>query len=817
MHKATSFAKITRPDLHNVYEREQFFDMLDKCRKKPVTWITAPPGAGKTTLISSYVNSRNPQCLWYQMDASDNDPATFFHYMGVAASNINPKKQGHLPHLTPEYLLGLKTFAKEYFFELHKDLKKDSLIVFDNYQEIPDESLLNELIYEGLNSIPANKDINIIVISRTVPPPLLSRLRLSELMTVITYDELRLTLDEVRGIASTRGVDISSDIETSEMLSKTEGWVAGLVLLLESEDKEKISIEHGGGYDSRAIFEYFVEDFFQKLNDITRDTLLKLSVLPIMTSKMAAELTESDQAQDAITKLIKKNYFIQIHPGEITFYQFHPLFREFLYARLQAEISPEALSELEQKAAKLLSENGYHDDAIKLFHKTSDWGSMDELICREAPTLLRQGRNKTIEGWLDLIPDLMMQEKPWLLFWKASCLLPFDQTMSRGYFEKAFKIFYDDMNPHGIFLSWAGAAEATVHGFDDLKFLDYWTGLLNPLLKEFPEFPSKEVEDRVSLWMFVALAYRSPQDPSLQTWLDKSCALVDRTTNPHFFVQACLMLVDYFLWVGDLKKADIIVEKLLRATDKNTPPPLALISINFAKALNDWFHGRSTCIKTVSDALEVAQTKGINVFNYFLFGLAATASLLNEDLEATEGYLNKAASVLDDRKRICASYYHHIVACYKLINGDIAGAQEDEELSLDLAVKTGFQFAETMCYTGMALLSFELGDKEKAAIEIKKAYELSIKTQNKLIEFICYLFKAHFALNNDSKKTALRNLKKAFTLGNQKGITNFHMWWPEVIAPLCVLALEEDIEVGYVKKLINERNLFPRIVPLELD
>ena len=56
---------------------------------------SAPPGAGKTTLASSYVDARELRHLWFQLDAGDADPATFFHYLGVAAG-------GRLPHLTAE-------------------------------------------------------------------------------------------------------------------------------------------------------------------------------------------------------------------------------------------------------------------------------------------------------------------------------------------------------------------------------------------------------------------------------------------------------------------------------------------------------------------------------------------------------------------------------------------------------------------------------------------------------------------------------------------------------------------------------------------
>lgn len=84
-------AKITPPRLtENVYLRKSLFKGLDNALKKPVVWISAPPGAGKTTLISTYLEQRKLPCIWYQIDEGDGDIESFFHYMGIAARHAVP-------------------------------------------------------------------------------------------------------------------------------------------------------------------------------------------------------------------------------------------------------------------------------------------------------------------------------------------------------------------------------------------------------------------------------------------------------------------------------------------------------------------------------------------------------------------------------------------------------------------------------------------------------------------------------------------------------------------------------------------------------
>ena len=85
-------AKLSRPRLYDALPRNRLFRLLDEARPS-VIWVAAPPGAGKTTLVASYLESRKLPGIWYQVDSGDADPATFFYYLGLAASSLpSPNK-----------------------------------------------------------------------------------------------------------------------------------------------------------------------------------------------------------------------------------------------------------------------------------------------------------------------------------------------------------------------------------------------------------------------------------------------------------------------------------------------------------------------------------------------------------------------------------------------------------------------------------------------------------------------------------------------------------------------------------------------------
>ena len=79
--RASTLAKLTRPKLYDALARPRLFSLLDEAAKRPIVWLCAPPGAGKSTLVASWLDARDLKHIWYQVDVGDSDSATFVHYM----------------------------------------------------------------------------------------------------------------------------------------------------------------------------------------------------------------------------------------------------------------------------------------------------------------------------------------------------------------------------------------------------------------------------------------------------------------------------------------------------------------------------------------------------------------------------------------------------------------------------------------------------------------------------------------------------------------------------------------------------------------
>ena len=349
----TSLAKISRPIPRDVFLRKRLFSKLDRLRQSPVIWVSGPPGSGKTTIISSYIESCSIPCLWYQVDQGDSEAATFFHFLGLAVKKAAPRKRRPLPHLTPELQKDLSMFTRRFFQETFSRLKAPSIVVLDNYQDALDEPLFHEVIRDGLSEVP--QGVNVMVLSHNDPPQVFARMRANQLIELITYDDLRLTPEESRGIADMRGTEDLSEETLKYLQEKTEGWVAGLVLMLERMKIEGLSTESMSGAAPEVIFDYFVSEVFGKLDEETRDLLIKAALFPSMTGNMAKELTLNSGAGSILSDLVLKNCFTVRHiHKEKVYYQFHYLLRQFLLNQGEEKLGSQTLKDERLKAAEIM-------------------------------------------------------------------------------------------------------------------------------------------------------------------------------------------------------------------------------------------------------------------------------------------------------------------------------------------------------------------------------------------------------------------------------------------------------------------------------
>ncbi len=85
--------KVTPPRPPSRYlGRSRLLDQLDESvdAGRGVVLVSAPAGAGKTTLVAGWLDRRDGETAWLQIDEGDDDPSRFWTYVAAALQHSVP-------------------------------------------------------------------------------------------------------------------------------------------------------------------------------------------------------------------------------------------------------------------------------------------------------------------------------------------------------------------------------------------------------------------------------------------------------------------------------------------------------------------------------------------------------------------------------------------------------------------------------------------------------------------------------------------------------------------------------------------------------
>jgi LuxR family maltose regulon positive regulatory protein len=813
--RPTPIAKITRPRIRGVFPRERLFALLEETRKYPVTWISAPAGSGKTTLAASFIETNKIPCLWYQVDEGDADIATFFNYLGMAAKKAAPQKRKPLPLFTPEYLQGISTFTLRYFENLFSRFKPPSILVLDNFQTVTTESDFHEVINKGISTIPDG--INAFIISRHDLPSPLSGLRANGLMKMLGWEDLRLTLEETTGIVPLKTQEIPSKDVIRQLHQAADGWVAGLVLMLEGM-KRGVEPHLFGKMAPEEIIDYFGNEFFNKTDKEIQNFLLQAAFLPKITIKAAEKLTGLSNAKSILSALSRNNYFTERHYSSEPVYQFHPLYREFLMARARETFSHEALSTSLHQAAILLEQDGQTEAAVSLLREIGDWKAMAGLVLVHAPDMLKQGRHHPLLEWLESLPATLPDANPWLFYWKGMSILPFSPAQARFAFERSFAGFQAGGDTFGAILAASCVVNAIFYSDDNYNLLDHWYNVLIGLVAHIGQFPNEEMEASVIAAMITASRMGNISHPEAETWAKRALEIAELPPTITFKVNAIISLFLHRLIYTSVPEALPLLVRLQQLSRYPFAQPFSSLIFWSAQTYYNLFSGlHREMIAAVNEGLKISRETGAHFADGFFYIHAAMGLIDRLDLKGAEGWMEKMSPGVEQLSNGERAFYHIHLARIAFIRKDLDQASYEGKLALEHAEKIQYGLTLAVARLMLAQISHRMGRRKEALEYLEQGRQYALKADCRYISMVVSLSEAQFALEGGDHDQDCKLMRQAFGLAREGGYVVGVIDDPTVTVKMCQKALEEGIETEHVRTIIRRRGLVPETPPLHLE
>jgi LuxR family maltose regulon positive regulatory protein len=800
-----TFAKLTRPKTHRVLRRERLFALIEKARERPLVWVSGPPGAGKSTLVASYVEAHKGRGAWYHIDPGDDDIGTFFYYLAQSLP-AGGKGAPPLPQFMTEHRANLAGFARQ-FFRLY--FARPTLLVLDNYHELAESSPVHEVLDCAVAETPEGS--NIAVISRGGPPKRFSRYKLAEKLATIEGEELRTSLEETRAIAALRHDLDEAAIARVHELSR--GWAAGLALTLEREEQirsGRIPGDRQAG--TEELFEFFAVQVFDSQPEKLQRFLQVSALLPTMTAAMAQRLTGRADAEEVLEDLYRRGLFTDRRATEQPTYQYHDLFRAFLNRRHEKAVSPDVLTAELHLAGMLLQQANQADHAVRLFLRARDWPAARTAILFTAPSLVAQGRSGSIRDWIAAIPADVVAADAWLNFWAGTAELRRDPATGRGPLTTAFQLFEASGDVLGQTVACAQIMHSHLYQFMDVTPLDPWIDKLTALLERRPQFPRPGAELQVITALLLAHSFRRPQRAALDKCVERMHRLMSGDLPDTDAASACGALMIHFLSSGDTVSGERTAAHLQSLHDKGRVPPvtrsLGLIQfgrLNFEKVQH------TESIRAFENALELvaAQAVALPVVTVQSHLGLALCALEREDLPQAEIHRQQIEKWWTPARRMdqfASSRVRFWLACRR---GHWDAALELANRQIEAARDCGFFWASFESCIQAALVYAELDRPAQFAAALAPVQPMFVGTGYEDFAYQAELAEAYYALLKGDRAKCHEKLRSGLPRSRYDISKRTLRMHPMMLSKLFAEALAAGIEVEYALHSIRTLHLRP--------
>lgn len=431
---ATKFF-IPQPHSHLV-TRTRLLTLLEQGRRGKIILISAPAGAGKTSLVADWLlHQAASPVVWLSLDEHDNDPARFLAYLTAGCQKVDPMiGLGVQALLQTPQPPPLNTLLPPLLHDLNQ-VAKPWLLILDDYHLITTPSIHQALTFL-IDHLPST--LVLVLLTRNDPPLPLSRWRVRRELTEVRQRDLRFTEAET---ATFLQQELAVELPASAITAlsvRTEGWIAGLQLAaLSMHERTNLNDFVQSFTGSHAyIVDYLTEEVLNRQSPPVRRFLLQTSLLTRLCASLCDAVMGGDAedmagqesslpeggSQAVLAQLERANLFVVPLDQERRWYRYHHLFADVLQRWLRQEQA--ALTPLyHRRAGRWYEQQGLLLDALHHALAANEFVYASTLLEASVEPLRKRGEFATLAALLNRLPDHLVRVQPRLCLERASALM----------------------------------------------------------------------------------------------------------------------------------------------------------------------------------------------------------------------------------------------------------------------------------------------------------------------------------------------------------------------------------------------------------
>ncbi len=643
-------------------ERKRVINELDQGLERRLTFISAPAGYGKTTLLGSWIRQCPYPVAWISLDASDNDPLKFTRYAAAALQSALAEGTEPVQIEPPPSFFTVPSAAAMNFLasQLNQlcDLDIPIVLVLDDYQFITNKEV-HDLTAFLIDKMP--RHMSLVIASRIDPPFPIARLRASGQVLEIRTQEVRFTEDEIWDFYhNVAGLDLTPE-NLAILEDRTEGWAAGLQMaslvmkafdLQSQAGRERFLAAFRGS--QRFVMDYLVEEVLDRLPEEMREFLLQTSILEKMSGASCAAVVSPAAgtavspalaSHEILENLERSNYFVVPLDDSQTWFRYHHLFRDLLLARLQKS-RPGLVPDLHRRAAQWYEDSGMIEDAIRHSREIRDHERSADLLEKCIERMLTEGEVATVMQWCVELPEDVLLRHPWLCieFLRGAYLIG---TLNQ--YPHLFQEVERYLQAH------AGAAQQ-----HDLKMIAHFNivkanrAFLNRDMQATIQYGDLAIQQmardsqvRQGTMALVAYAWAlvGDMEQSEEVWQQLLSSLQQNSDVYGQILSLCAFTRSFFLYTrGKLRQSFEICEDAIEILDRNGKhqlPGAGLVDLGKSFTLADW--GRYEEAEPVCRRA-IANVESMGMPDFVLLALQCLAVIQRHrgEIEAAEASLKQA-------------------------------------------------------------------------------------------------------------------------------------------------------------------------------